>query len=163
MITCTFEDGGIGYLRHVTVNCIVSKDGRILLGRRANTLLEGGKWNLLGGFVNRDETIAEAAARETAEESGWHIQDPVLFLVNDSPDRPREDRQTVNFVYIATATAQTNQPDAENDLLQWFKLSDLPSENDFAFDHYQSVLLYKKHLAKPFRLPLIGNAIQDNL
>ncbi len=36
MITCTFEDGGKGTLRHDVVHGIVEKDGKILFVKRAN-------------------------------------------------------------------------------------------------------------------------------
>jgi 8-oxo-dGTP diphosphatase len=50
------------------------KGGKILLGKRSKGLLEAGKWGLLGGYVNRDETVEAAASRETMEESGWTIR-----------------------------------------------------------------------------------------
>ena len=34
MITCKFEDAGGAKLRHVTVNAVVIKDNRVLLGKR---------------------------------------------------------------------------------------------------------------------------------
>ena len=75
MITCTFEDDVIAKLRPVTVNAIVIKDNKILLGKRGTynggkPLLEAGKWALLGGFLSRDETIEQALRREIKEESG---------------------------------------------------------------------------------------------
>lgn len=158
MITCTFEDGGTGLLRHVTVNCLVVRQDHILLGKRAAFLVEGGKWNLLGGFVGRDETTAEAIAREIKEESGWEIENLQLFVINDNPKRGHEDRQNINFVFIANATKQTGRPDVENDLLDWFSLGNLPNEIDFAFDHYQYITLYKKYLEHSFDMPLVGTA-----
>jgi len=70
MITCTFENGNRASLRHVVVDNLVLQGDRILLVKRAVQLIEGGKWGLVGGFVDRDETIRQAAAREIMEETG---------------------------------------------------------------------------------------------
>ena len=63
MITCAFEDGHPARLRHVVVHAVVEREGALLLVRRAAHLLEGGKWGLPGGFVDRDETVAQGALR----------------------------------------------------------------------------------------------------
>lgn len=51
---------------------IVIRDGQILLGRR-NKDTQRDKWVLPGGRIKPFETIAEAAAREVAEETGLAI------------------------------------------------------------------------------------------
>jgi ADP-ribose pyrophosphatase YjhB (NUDIX family) len=158
MITCAFEDGNAARLRHVTVDCIVVQDGQVLLGKRAAKLLEGGKWGLLGGYMERDETCAEAAAREVTEESGWEITDLKLLRIKDYPERPREDRQNISFVYVAKAVRQTGRPDWETAELQWFSLAELPPKDQVAFDHYDDILLYKNYLEQPFSLPALGKA-----
>lgn len=148
MITCKFENGNEASLRHVTVDALVMKDGKILLAKRTNKLLEGGKWGLLGGFVNRDETLKEAVAREVMEESGFKIEDINLLTVRDNPDRPKEDRQNISFVYFCRALEKVGESDWEVDDLQWFDLDDIPSEEEIAFDHYQDIQLYKDFLLK---------------
>jgi 8-oxo-dGTP diphosphatase len=145
MITCTFENGNQNSLRHVTANAMVIKDGKILLARRSEGLLEAGKWGLLGGYMNRDETTAECAVREAKEESGW-----------DNPERPHEDRQNVEFVYFADVVAKTGEPDSESTEIRWFALNDLPVADEIAFDHGEDIELYKWYMQKPFDLPFIG-------
>lgn len=156
MITCTFENGNQNSLRHVTVGCLVIKDGKILLGKRAEGLLEAGKWCLLGGYVDRDETTEEAGIRESMEESGWVVENLRLLRVNDNPDRPHEDRQNVDFIYIADAKEKMGEPDWESAELRWFPLDELPPSSDIAFDHEDSIMLYKKFLTEKFPLPRIG-------
>ncbi|MBI3507191.1 MAG: NUDIX hydrolase [Proteobacteria bacterium] len=48
---------------------VVKRDGRFLLVRRANPP-DPGRWGFPGGKVEPGETVAEAAVRELAEETG---------------------------------------------------------------------------------------------
>lgn len=156
MITCTFEDGNQNSLRHVTVGCIVVKDGKILLERRSEGLLEAGKWCFPGGYADRDETTLETGVRETLEETGWEVANLQLMRINDNPNRPHEDRQNIDFIYIADAVEKRGEGDWESDAVQWFPLEDLPSIDQIAFDHYDSIKLYMEHLKKPRQLPIWG-------
>jgi ADP-ribose pyrophosphatase YjhB (NUDIX family) len=156
MISCAFENGHTASLRHVVVDNLVLKDDRLLLVKRTGKLLEGGKWGLPGGFVDRDETIKQAVAREIMEETGYEVADITLFRIIDRPDRPAEDRQNIAFVHLCRAGPQTGKPDWESDAVRWFPLSALPEEREFAFDHYSNIRLYREHLARGFALPLFG-------
>lgn len=145
MITCAFEDGTPATLRHVTVDVLVfNSQNQLLLIKRTGKLLEGGKWGLVGGFVDRDETLLQAAAREVQEESGYEVHDLQLLTIRDNPDRPHEDRQNISFVYTAKAGAKIANSDWEVDDVQWFDLHDLPPKNQIAFDHYANIELYQK-------------------
>src|SRR5215471_14320648 len=79
MISCSFENGHKASLRHVVVDNLVLQGDRLLLVKRAAKLSEGGKWGLVGGFVDRDETIKQAVAREIMEETGYEVADITLF------------------------------------------------------------------------------------
>jgi len=157
MITCLFEDNNKVLLRHVTVNTIVIKESRVLLGKRGTfngrPIPESGKWGLLGGFFNRNENLMQAAKREVMEESGWQIDHLKLFRINDNPNRPKEDRQNVDIIFIAQAVRQISTSDEEVSNLQWFDLEKLPT---VAFDHGDSLELYKKYLKEKFPLPILG-------
>jgi ADP-ribose pyrophosphatase YjhB (NUDIX family) len=155
MIHCEFEDGGKASLRHVCADVLVLKDGKLLMVKRTAKLLEGGKWGLVGGFAERDETIAEAAGREVFEETGWQITGLTLLTINDSPVSSKEDRQNVVLVYFATATEQTGTPDWESDDQQWYDFSALPSDEMIAFDHLDNIKLYQRYLTEQLSLPLL--------
>ncbi len=142
MIKCIFEDGGEGYLRHVCVDVLVLKDRKILLVKRTGKLLEGGKWGLVGGFVGRGETLIQAVEREIEEETGLKVKNITHLRVKDSPDRPKEDRQNIAFVYYCEAVEKVGQKDWESDEVKWFDLNDLPPKEEIAFDHYDDVKLY---------------------
>jgi len=160
MITCTFENNNKALLRHVTINAIVVKDNQILLGKRGSLngkpILESGKWGLLGGFFDRDENLTQAVKREVMEESGWEINGLKLFRINDNPNRPKEDRQNVDVIFIASAIKQIKTSDEEVTKLQWFNFGEIPPKEEIAFDHGDSLELYKKYLKKNFLLPVLG-------
>lgn len=155
MITCHFEDGNKALLRHVVVDTLVLQDNKVLLVKRTGKLLEGGKWGLVGGFVDRDETIAQAVEREIYEETGWNVKDLQLLRIVDDPNRPKEDRQNIAFKYICQAVDKTGEADWESDDQQWFSLSELPAKDQIAFDHYDDIALYKKYLKEHFSLPVL--------
>lgn len=162
MITCYFENKNkaLGGLRHVTVNAIVMHNGKILMGKRGTVrgekMEEWGKWGLLGGYFDRDETLVQAIKREVLEESGCEIDNLTLFRINDIPNRPKEDRQNVDIVFIANLVKQTSLHDEEVSKLEWFPLEHLPPLEEIAFDHGENILLYKKYLKKNHSLPLLG-------
>ena len=160
MITCYFENNNKASLRHVTVNAMVIKDHKILLGLRGTLIgkpiSESGKWGLLGGFFNHGENLIQAVKREVMEESGWEINNFQLFRINDRPNRPREDRQNVDIIFIANAVKQIDKSYEEVSRLQWFDLDKLPAKEEMAFDHGSSIKLYKKYLKEKFPLPVLG-------
>jgi Ca2+/Na+ antiporter len=151
------DNNNKAFLRHVTVNAMVIKNNQILLGLRGTLngkpISESGKWGLLGGFFNHGENLIQAIKREVMEESGWEINNLKLFRINDNPKRPMEDRQNVDIIFIANAVKQTGVSDEEVSKLQWFDLDKIP---EMAFDHGDSIELYKKYLMEKFSLPVLG-------
>src|SRR3989304_7819571 len=111
MITCKFENNAEASLRHVTADALVLKGNKILLVKRVGKLLESGQWGITGGFGQRDETVKEAVKREIYEETGWSVKNIELLRIKDWPDRPKEDRQNISFVYTCFATRITGKPD----------------------------------------------------
>lgn len=156
MISCQFENGNKASLRHVTVDSIVLNKNRdsILLVKRAPHLTNPNKYALPGGFLGRDETTENAAKREVLEETGYQTLTIGLFRINDNPNRPKEDRQNVDFVYLLEAGEKVATPDDEVSNVVWFKLDSLPPPEEFAFDHYENIELYLKFLQNPFPLPV---------
>lgn len=156
MITCEFEDGGKAQLRHVTVTTFVVNKERTkyLLVQRSGEFSEPHKWAPPGGFVSRDETVAEAALREAQEESGWKAKVISLIRINDIPNRPKEDRQNVDFLYLCEAVEKLGNHDHEITNIKWVDLAFLPEVSETAFDHYDSIRLCLAFLKKPFVTPL---------
>ncbi len=59
---------------HVTVACVVERDGRYLMveerDKRSGRLV----FNQPAGHLDPGETLPEAALREVLEETGWHVR-----------------------------------------------------------------------------------------
>jgi ADP-ribose pyrophosphatase YjhB (NUDIX family) len=156
MINCQFENSSQASLRHVTVDVLVIKDGQILLGKRSKKILEAGKWGLLGGFVDRDETLQEAVKREVMEESGYQVQNIKLLTIRDNPERPHDDRQNIYFVFLSEATDKITNHDWEIEDLQWFAFDEIPEKEKIAFDHSENIDLYLRVLDEKLDLPVIN-------
>jgi len=119
----------------VTVDIIIfrqsEKHNEVLFINRGNEPYKG-KWALPGGFVDKDESLESAAARELKEETG--LSGILLTQMHTFGNPGRDPRgHTVSVVYVgylpvgAVAQAGDDAADAE-----WFKVNELP---DLAFDH----------------------------
>lgn len=155
MINCMFENGSPANLRHAVVDTLVIKNEKILMVKRAERLLDGGKWGIIGGFIDLHETIADAVEREVLEETGWTVSNLRLFRIVDNPRRAGEDRQNIAFVYIAEADRKIGEPDDESDEQRWFSLNEIPDSSHIAFDHADSIALYKKYIKDKVRIPML--------
>lgn len=154
MITCTFEDGGIGYLRHAVVDNIVVKNNQILLVKRSPKLsTEPGKWVLPAGYMERDEYLQQAAKREILEETGYTVKNITLLTINHHPNQPGNDRQNICFVFFCEAVKKIGEKDWESSEVKWFDLDTLPDPSEIGFDHLDDIQLYKKYMEKKFQLP----------
>ena len=142
-------------LRHVVVHAIVEKDGALLLEKRTGPLLESGKWGLPSGFLERDETAAEAVVREVREETGWESEVSEVFRINSNPNRPNEDRQNVAIEFIVKPLRKVGEKDHESSKVEWIPFDKLLSFNEFAFDHGETIQLYLSYRKRLFALPLI--------
>ena len=70
---------------HLTVATIIENDGKFLMVKE----ISDGRIviNQPAGHLDKDETLLEAAVRETLEETGWHVSiiDLVGFYMHTSP------------------------------------------------------------------------------
>lgn len=101
---------------------------RVLLQQRGEP---GGPWGLPGGALDLGETVAEAAVRETREETGLDVE-PRALLGVFSGARPHtypngDVVQSVVTVFVARAVSGGLTADgAETRALGWFALDALP-------------------------------------
>jgi len=118
----------------LTVDVAAIADGEvtsILLVQRANEPFAGA-WALPGGFVEENERVASAAARELEEETGLRARALELLGVYDTPGRdPRGWTVSVVFFTRVHSRADVTGADDASDA-RWFATSELPA---LAFDH----------------------------
>jgi len=126
----------------VTVDALVFlKDSseqtpKILLIQRKNYPYKGG-FALPGGFVEMDELLKDAVARELFEETGLQGIELTQLAAFDKIGRDPRDRN-ICIAYYGFTTSQNAQAnggdDAEN--AEWFSLDSLPQ---LAFDHSEII------------------------
>ena len=121
----------------VTVDVVVfnSQTGRlhVLLIQRAQEPFQDA-WALPGGFVNMEESLEMAAARELAEETG--LSDCTLEQVHTYGDPRRDPRGRVISVaycaFLASEQTVSIQEGSDASQARWFPVDEHPS---LAFDH----------------------------
>lgn len=93
----------------------------VLLSRRAWPPKQG-EWDLVGGFIDRDEAPQEAARREVREETGCTLRG-----MNVAACVPGEydGRPTLNFLGTGRITGVPKAGDDSAEL-RWWPLDDLP-------------------------------------
>jgi ADP-ribose pyrophosphatase YjhB (NUDIX family) len=161
MITCTFQNGNKNSLRHAVTTCILLNDkNQVLLGKRALNITEGGKYGLIGGFMERDESVPDSLQREIEEETGYTATIDYLFYISDRLNIPSSDWQNIAFVFVAHVGDKVGEPDEESTELKWFDLDELPPKEELAFDHWDRIELYKKHIQTPFRTPFFRSQLK---
>jgi ADP-ribose pyrophosphatase YjhB (NUDIX family) len=107
---------------------VVNHAGAILLIRRT----DNGNWALPGGGIDLGESVAQAAVRETFEESGIECvitgivgiySDPkhVIFYTSDG-----EARQELSIVLTARLLGGQPTPSSESSEVRWVPESELP-------------------------------------
>lgn len=157
MITCVYPDGVKTHLRHVSVGTILlnsAKDKILLVKRSPDSPVEPNKLDIPGGNMDLNETTKETAIREIREETGYTASNLVLFCINDIPN-DKEDRQNVEFIYLAEIDEKKGSSDSEITQLVWFPLDNLPNEEEIAFNRYKDLVLYHKYRKENFQLPYV--------
>ncbi len=103
---------------------------------------------LPGGFVDRGEWVADAAAREAKEETGLDVALVELFHVYSDPSRdPRQ--HTVSTVFIATASGT---PIGGDDAASCIVCEPSQLPGPLVFDHatiVQDYLEYRRSGTRP--------------
>jgi len=122
---CGFAD-----FMHVQIgaNTVVERDGGVLLVR-LNYGPRNGRWALPGGLVENDETLEEAARRETAEETGFEVALDGLLATWMRPGFP-----ILVVIYRAHITAGELRvaPDEASEAA-FFPRADLPPLEELAW------------------------------
>jgi len=117
---------------------IQNESGEILLIQEGKEHVKG-KWNLpSGGFSKEDEkkeeTIGEAAIRETREETGLKVELEGLIGIY-TRDAERTDKKNTNVIFEASKVGGDLSPNMEEEVLdaQYFSLEEI-KELELRFD-----------------------------
>ena len=117
-------------------------DLAVLLIRRKEEPFKG-CWALPGGFVNENESLERAAARELYEETGLSgVRLEQLGAFGDPGRDPRG--RTISVVFLGRVDAAKVKAVAADDAAEvgWFPLHRPPQ---LAFDHRTILALARKH------------------
>ncbi len=129
------------YDRHVACDGLIVERGNVLL------MLLGpenhkGRWALIGGYLDWNETVEEGIIREIKEEIGIDAEVVKLFGVYSDPKRDPGNLQNVAIIFLLKLLARdfVLKKDEVADL-RWFPLNKLPA--NMAFDHRKIIEDYK--------------------
>lgn len=118
----------------IVVFTIRHEELKALLVKRADDPFLG-SWALPGGFVDIDEGLEDAAARELSEETGVDGVYLEQLYTFGEPDRdPRERVITVAYYALIPSDRLQIRAATDAEAVGWFGLSELPK---LAFDHKQ--------------------------
>lgn len=109
----------------VGVGVIVINDGKVLLGKRKNSLGEG-YWSACGGHLEYGETIEECAARELLEETGLKAQAIRLGTWTNNIIEGKHYVTVFVFVDSFEGVPQLMEPDKCEGWI-WFEREEIPT------------------------------------
>jgi len=124
------------------------KDGKMFLLRRKNTGWEDGKYGVPAGHLEPNETVTNAAIRETKEETGIDIEKGDLSLVHVMHRKANIDYVDFFFAVEKWEGELRNAEETKADDGRWFLLSELPKNilehQKIAFENYQKNILFSE-------------------
>lgn len=109
------------------VHLFLIKDNQILLSKRKNTGYEDGKYSVIAGHLNGNETVRKAAIREAKEEAGINVNVKDLVLAHVM-HRKGNDFERIDWFFTVkrwkgTPTVMEKEKCSE---LSWYPLNKLP-------------------------------------
>ena len=111
-------------LPHITVATIVEREGKFLMVRENS----GARlvYNQPAGHVEPNETLFDAALRETLEETAWHVELERLLGIYQYTS-PENGITYIRHCFIATAIEPRTERDLDPDILEtkWLSLDEL--------------------------------------
>lgn len=100
---------------------------RLLMVREA---ADGGRWTLPGGWADVNLTVAESAAKEVREESGYEVRIRKLAAAWDRARQahPNGVFSCCKLFFICEPTGGSPTPGPETSEVAWFAESDVPKD-----------------------------------
>ena len=135
--------------RKIILNCagaLIIRDDKILFQRRT----DNGKWGLIGGLLEMNETYEEAALREIREETGLevHLDSFLGIYHNHNMVWSNGDAaHVISAFYTASIVSGEPRIDEESYELRFFGKDEIPEL--FAEDHITVLKAYFKGIRYP--------------
>lgn len=151
--------------RSVATVCFIFKRKNnktfVLIEKRGKGAADNiGKWCVPGGYLEWDITLAENAALEVLQETGFVIKKEKLKIVGINSS-PLENRQniTIRYIYNADVNEEFDTKNAvggeinEVEEVQWLDITDINNQfltdnTKWAFKHNILIKKYFKNMAK---------------
>ena len=113
----------------ISIDILLKKDGKVLLGKRVNKPAQGYFFSM-GGRVNKNEAIANAMARIAKNELNIELEYTPRFIgvfEHFYDDSMYEDVSThyVNLAYEYEVKEVLNLPTEQHDEYRWFTIDEL--------------------------------------
>lgn len=131
------------------VYLILKRKGKILLARRYKTGWMDGKYSLIAGHIDGEESISTSMIREAYEEAGIKVKYEDLIPAHVM-HRKSSDTEYIDFFYIAKkweGEPEIKEPN-KCDRMEWFDLDKLPknllSYIKKALDNYNNGIAFSE-------------------
>lgn len=131
----------------------------VLLIRRGRKPFKG-SWALPGGYVEADESLDHAAARELKEETGIELNDLEQLYTFGNPRR-HPVKRVISVAYYTLVKQDSYKAKASDDATatKWFSIEKLP---DLAFDHKEILEMAIFRLRNKISCEPVGFGLFDN-
>lgn len=146
-------------MRPVTL-CLLIRDDEILLAMKKRGFGEG-RWNGVGGKLEPNESIEEAAIRETTEEinvvpNSLEKVGDIKFYFKNKPDWNQH-------VHIFVIKKWSGEPEETDEMKpQWYKHTDIPFDDMWPDDiHWLPKILEGKKIQGVFYFKDEGNTFDN--
>ena len=114
---------------NVTVAAVIEREGRYLLVEEETD--DGVRLNQPAGHLDENESLVEACARETLEESAWQFVPTALVGIYQW-QRPQKDITYLRFVFAGTLGAFDAKRKLDDGILRslWMTLEEVRNSQD---------------------------------
>jgi 8-oxo-dGTP pyrophosphatase MutT (NUDIX family) len=109
----------------ILVSTLVERDGKILMIQEGkNNRGQRGQWNFPAGQVEIGEDLPTAAARETLEETGYHVKIDGIYAIQKKDFGG--DWMGATFFFKGSLMDENREPEEPNILkIEWIALNDI--------------------------------------
>jgi len=114
---------------------------------------KAGKWNIISGFIDYDETLLEACVREVHEETGVDISNVKLNLM-EIDDSPKRENQVIlfrycGFLYNGAKCKLTDKYSEKDEVeeIKWVPVDEVDNYEWTSVNHRNKIVEYAESLS----------------